>query len=276
MMPDEKRIVLITGASSGFGELTASLLLSQQGHFGVFGTSRSGPAAVKKNESDGAEMVQLDITSDESVKSCVAAVLKEAGRIDVLVNNAGQAITGALEETSIEEAMAHLDSNFFGAVRMVNAVLPDMRRRKSGQIINIASMAGTFPVPFEGYYGISKAALITYSDVLRQEVKSLGIHVSVVEPGFFRTNLASSRAHASNEIADYDEQRTRVLRVLEPSFREGGDPRDVANTIVKIMETPSPRLHWAVGKERSALLAKRLLPASTVESHSRKHWRVDG
>ncbi len=142
-------VVLVTGASSGFGKLTGSLL-AQRG-FRVFGTSRKA-----SGKQDGVEMVQLDIASDQSVKECVSNVLQKAGRIDVLVNNAGQVLTGGLEETSVEEAKAHFDSNFFGAVRMVNAVLPDMRKRRSGRIVNVASLAGTFPVPFEGYYGAAK------------------------------------------------------------------------------------------------------------------------
>jgi len=198
-------IVLVTGASSGFGKLTASFL-AERGYV-VFGTSRKAPGGSR----DSFEMVQLGITSDQSVKESVSTILQKAGRIDVLVNNAGQAQTGGLEETSIEEAKAHFDSNFFGAVRMVNAVLPDMRRRRRGGIINLASLAATFPVPFEGYYAAAK----------------------------------------------------------------GADPKEVAETIVEIIERPSPALHYAVGKEKSSLLLKRVLPHSVLESLTRRHWRLD-
>jgi len=245
-------------------------LLAKRG-FRVFGTSRK-PSGEKQ---DGVEMLQLDITSDESVRTCVSNLLREAGRIDVLVNNAGQVLTGGLEETSIEEAKAHFDSNFFGAVRMVNAVLPEMRKRRSGQIINVASVAGTFPVPFEGYYGTAKAALIAYSEVLRQELKSFGVRVSVVEPGFFKTNLINSRIRAANSISDYDEVRMRAQSALEESFRNGGDPKEVADTILKIIESPSPRLHYVVGKEKAYVFLKRILPTSIMESQTRKHWRLD-
>jgi short-subunit dehydrogenase len=264
------RVVLITGASSGFGKLTSASLAKQS--FRVFGTSRK--ASVESQ--DGVEMMRLDITSDQSVKECVSSVLQKADRIDVLVNNAGQALTGGLEETSLDEAKTHFDSNFFGAVRMVNAVLPDMRKRRSGQILNVASLAGTFPVPFEGYYGAAKAALITYTEVLREEVKSLGIKVSVIEPGFFRTNLSTARITAANSIPDYDEMRKRAHAGLGKSFGEGADPAEVAKTIVKIIESPSPALHYFVGKEKSALLLKRILPTSVMESLIRKHWRLDG
>jgi len=264
------RVVLITGASSGFGKLTGSLLTQRS--FRVFGTSRRDSA----ESQDGIEMVRLDIASDQSVKECVSAVLQKADRIDVLVNNAGQALTGGLEETSVEEAKAYFDSNFFGAVRMVNAVLPDMRKRRNGQIINVASLAGTFPVPFEGYYGAAKAALMTYTEVLRQEVKSLGVKVSVIEPGFFRTNLGNARITAANPIPDYDEMRERAHAGLGKSFVKGADPAEVAETIVKIIESPSPALHYVVGKEKSYLLLKRILPTSAMESLIRRHWRLDG
>jgi NAD(P)-dependent dehydrogenase (short-subunit alcohol dehydrogenase family) len=263
-------VVLITGASSGFGKATASLL-AQRG-FRVFGTSRRASG----EKQDGAEMLRLDITSDESVSDCISTLLGKAGRIDGLVNNAGEVLTGGLEETSVEEAKAHFDSNFFGAVRMVNAVLPDMRKRRSGQIINVASLAGTFPVPFEGYYGAAKAALMTYSEVLRQELKRLGINVSVVEPGFFRTNLSNTRVAAANPISDYDEMRKRAHAALAESFGKGGEPKEVADTIVKIIESPSPQLHYAVGKEKRYVFMKRILPVSAMESQMRKHWRLDG
>jgi NAD(P)-dependent dehydrogenase (short-subunit alcohol dehydrogenase family) len=261
------RVVLITGASSGIGKLTAALLASRG--FTVFGTSRKASGG----RLDGFEMLQLDITSDESVTTCVSNLLQKTGRIDVLVNNAGQAFTGGLEETSLEEAKAQFDSNFFGAVRMVNAVLPGMRKRRSGQIINIASLAGTFPRPFGGYYGAAKSALIVYSEVLRQELKNLGVRVSVLEPGFFNTH--HTRIAAASSISDYDEIRKRAQSVDEESFEKGGDPQEVAETILKIIESTSPKLHYIVGKEKRYVLLKRILPDSIMESQTRKHWRLD-
>jgi short-subunit dehydrogenase len=251
----------------GIGKLTATLLASRG--FTVFGTSRKA-----SGRADGVEMLQLDVTSDESVTMCVSNVLQKTGRIDVLVNNAGQSYSGGLEETSIEEAKAQFDSNFFGAVRMVNAVLPSMRKRRNGQIINIASLAATFPIPFGGYYSPAKSALIVYSEALRQELKNLGIKVSVVAPGFFNTH--HSRIPAASSISDYDEIRQRAQLVDEESFDKGGDPQEVAQTILKIIEAPFPRLHYTLGKEKRYVLLKRILPDSIIESQTRKHWRLDG
>jgi len=264
------RVALITGASSGFGNLTA-LTLSKNG-FRVFGTSRR-PTTENEN---GVEMLQLDVSSDESARRCVSNALQKAGRIDILVNNAGQVLTGALEETSLDEARTHFETNFFGTVRMVNAILPGMRKRRSGQIINVASMAATFPMPFEGYYGAAKAALMTYTEALRLEVKNFGIRVSVIEPGFFKTNITQNKTRAVSTIDDYEQVRKRVLGVLEESVDGGDDPQKVADTIVRIIESPSPGLHYAVGKEKRYLLLKRILPASTLEAQIRKHWRLDG
>ena len=266
-LPDD-RVVLITGTSSGIGKLTAVLLAGQG--FTVFGTSRKASGG----KQDGVEMLRLDITSDESVTTCVSNLLQKTGRIDVLVNNAGQAFTGGLEETSLEEAKAQFDSNFFGAVRMVNAVLPGMRKRRNGQIINIASLAGTFPIPFGGYYGAAKVALMVYSEVLRQELKKLGVKVSVIEPGFFNTN--HTRLSAARSISDYDEIRKRAQSADEESFNKGGDPQEVARTILKIIQSHSPKLHYVVGKEKRYVLLKRIMPDSIMESQTRKHWRLNG
>jgi len=117
---------------------------------------------------------------------------------------------------------------------------------------------------------------MTYSEVLRQEVKSLGIKVSVVEPGFFRTNLINARKTAATPITDYDETRKRAHAALEESFNKGADPKEVAETIAQIIESPSPALHYPVGKESRYLLAKRIFPNSVLESFTRKHWRMDG
>ena len=263
----DDRVVLITGASIGIGKLTAELLASRG--FTVFATSRQAPVG----KVNGFEMLRLDITSDESVRTCVSNVLQKAGRIDVLVNNAGQSFVGGLEETSLEEAKAQFDVNFFGAVRMVNAVLPGMRERRNGQIINVASLAAVFPLPFAGYYGPSKLALMAYSETLRQELKSLGVSVSVIQPGFFNTH--HSRVSAVSSISDYDDIRRRARSANEESFDKGADPQEVAEAILKIIQSPSPRLHYFVGKEKRLVLLKRILPDSIIESQTRKHWRLD-
>ena len=221
------------------------------------------------------EMLPLDVDSDDSVNSCVKTVTTKAGRLDVLINNAGFVLTGGLEETSVEEAKSQFETNFFGAVRMVKAVLPIMRKQHSGQIINISSIAATFPVPFEGYYAAAKAALLSYSESLRHEVKSLGVKVSVVEPGFFKTNLALTRHQAESLIQDYDGMRSRAVKVLEEDVEKGGDPKRVADIVLRIIESRSPRLEYLAGKSGRYRTLKHILPQSMMESAIRRRWKLD-
>ena len=268
-MPESK-VVLVTGASSGFGKETITLL-SEHG-FQVFGTSRKLSA---KGAGARVDMLQLDVDSDESVNNCVSELMNRAGRLDVLVNNAGYVLKGAIEETSVDEAKSQFETNFFGAVRMVRAVLPIMRKQGSGQIINISSMAAIIPVPFEGYYAATKAALLAYTEQLRYEVKNFGVNVSVLEPGFFRTNIGETRGTPLHTIRDYDQMRTRAITSLKEEFQKGGDPKLVAQTILKIIRSESPRFEYLVGKSGRYRALKRILPQSMMESGVRRHWRLD-
>jgi NAD(P)-dependent dehydrogenase (short-subunit alcohol dehydrogenase family) len=265
----DSKVVLVTGASSGFGRSIATLL-SQNG-YEVFGTSRK-PGA----KGDGFQMLQLDVDSDKSVSACISKLLKRTGRIDVLVNNAGYIIaSGAAEETSLEDAKSQFETNFFGVCRMVKAVLPIMRGQRGGQIINIGSMAGTFPVPFEGMYGATKAAVLAYSDALRQEVRSLNIKVSLIEPGFFKTSLGENAKRGTKNIPDYSKAKKAVTSKLFDEIDNGGDPRMVADAVLELIESESPRFRYAVGKEKGFYVVKRLMPDSAFESLARRHWGLD-
>jgi short-subunit dehydrogenase len=265
------KTVLVTGASSGFGNSIATLLAKNG--YRVFGTSRNPSKAKIEN----VEMLELNVDSDESVDACARTLLERTGgTIDVLVNNAGYVQMGGIEETPMDEARAQLETNLWGYVRMAKAVLPAMRRQKSGKIINVGSLAGYFPVPFQGYYAISKFALEGFSEALRQEVRSLGIYVSIVEPGFFRTNIGAASKDTTNKIQEYDEMRKRAYSALDERGGGGQDPMHVAKLVLKIIETNKPRLHYAVGSEKSALFLRRLLPQSLIENQIRKMFRVDG
>lgn len=247
--------VLITGASSGIGE-TAARLFAKEG-FRVFGASRR-----KRWDQDGIEMLELDVRSDESVRSCVDEVLARAGQIDVLVNNAGVLFQGVFaEETALEDARMVFETNFFGVVRMTNAVLPRMRSRRRGRIINIGSMAAWVGEPGEAFYSASKHALAGYTEALRHEVWPLGLHVSLVEPGAFKTGIyqASVKTHAA--IADYDGPREAVRHTMCQSAMHGDDPRKVARLLLKIAGARSPRLRYIIGRnERWIPYLKVFLP----------------
>src|SRR5215813_10473390 len=232
-----QKVVLITGASSGVGQSTARLL-SHNG-YKVFGTSRNAAAAAGIPT---VKMLPLDVTSDDSVAACVKAVANDAGRIDVLVNNAAYELAGALEEVSIEEAKAQFETNFFGVMRMVKAVLPEMRERRSGRIINISSLAGLVAAPpFWGAYSASKWALEAYSEHLAREVRPFNVRVSIVEPGSTKTSLTSNQRSPSAPIAEYAPWRERAVRAARRLEAKGPDPALVADCVTRIIESRSPR-----------------------------------
>ena len=203
----DQRVVLITGASSGVGQSTARLLSRR--NYKVFGTSRS-PASAEPNP--GVEMLPLEVRADDSVRACVDAVSSRGGRIDVLINNAGYELAGALEELTAEEIRAQFETNFFGVVRMVNAVLPTMRRQKQGHIINVSSLAGVAPIPFLGMYSATKFALEGYTEALRHELKPFNIQVSMTEAWFLKTPMMRNRQTATNRITEYRPMATAGAR----------------------------------------------------------------
>ena len=237
------QIILVTGASSGIGQATAQLLV-EHGH-AVYGTARK-PAT---SQAGGITMVPLDVRSDESVRACVEQVLKLAGRIDVLVNNAGYALMGAAEETSVEEAKAQLETNFFGVVRMVKAVLPVMRKSLTGKIINMGSLAGITAIPFGGFYTASKFAVEGYSEALWHELRPLGISVSVIEPGFVHTAIGESTHVAETRLGAYDTVRKRATAALGRNVEKGIPAEAVAETVLRVVESKSPKLRYPVGTD---------------------------
>jgi NAD(P)-dependent dehydrogenase (short-subunit alcohol dehydrogenase family) len=251
----EDRVVLVTGASSGIGRSIGELLAGKG--FRVFGTSRD-PGRSAPSE---LAMLPLDVRSDLSVDGCIRDVLLQSGRLDVLINNAGYDLAGALEETSLAEAKEQFETNFFGTARMTQAVLPVMRRQRSGWIVMISSLAGLLGVPFHGFYSASKHALEGYTETLRHEVKVFNIRVSLIEPSYVRTSLTGSSRTAANSISDYDGMRRRALAVFERSVQEGAAPEEVANVVAAVLMDSSPRLRYRVG-----ILAKWLPRLRAVSS----------
>ncbi len=264
------KVVLVTGASSGIGRAVARLL--QGRGFTVFGTSR-----VHSGKMERVEMLPLDVRSEESVNTCVRVVLERAGRLDVLINNAGYVLGGAIEETALEEARAQFETNFFGLVRMVKAVLPIMRRQGGGRIVNISSLAGLAAVPFLGFYSASKFALEGYSEALLHEVMPFNIHVSLVEPGFIRTNLlAASEQSAACSTGAYDPARQAAMESVRSYLEQAPPPEMVAAVVRKIVESSSPRLRYNVGKEaRLVVHLRRFVPERVALKIMKKYFRLD-
>lgn len=265
------KTILITGASSGVGQATARLL-AQQGHR-VFGTSRH-PS--ERGEASLMTMIALDVRSDESVAAGVSTVLEQAGQIDALINNAGYELAGALEEATLDEAKAQFETNFFGVIRMVNAVLPMMRQQRRGQIINISSLTGFVAIPFLGIYSASKFALEGYTEALRHEVKPLNIHVSLVEPGVLKTPMMNARQLAARRIREYEPWRQRALGALRELEENAPAAQSVANTVLQIVESKEPRLRYTVGRQAAVLSRlRRYLPETMLERGMRSNFRLD-
>jgi NAD(P)-dependent dehydrogenase (short-subunit alcohol dehydrogenase family) len=225
MQSSEQRVALVTGVSSGIGRTTAELLAGRA--WRTFGTMRK-----PSNAPAGVDVVPLDVRDDASVELCVNQVLDAAGRIDALVNNAGTALYGAAEETSIEEAEALFDTNFFGVMRMTRGVLPIMRAQHSGRIVTIGSAAGFVPIPFEAAYSAAKHALEGWMETLSYEVERFGIHAILIEPAFIRTNIDQNVVRAQQLIPAYAEDRRRAEKGLARSVAQGEDPSVVAETVM--------------------------------------------
>jgi NAD(P)-dependent dehydrogenase (short-subunit alcohol dehydrogenase family) len=257
----DQKVVLITGASSGVGQSTARLL-SQKG-YRVFGTSRN-PASAEAIPT--VEMLALDVRTDASVLACVTAVVNRVGRIDVLVNNAAYELAGALEEISLEEAKAQFETNFFGVVRMVIAVVPSMRQQRQGQIINVGSLSGVSSIPFMGIYSASKFALEGYTEALRMELKPFNIHVSLTQAGFLKTPMMDKRQVSAARLKEYDAWRERAFTAIRDQEEKAPGPQLVAETVLKIISSKTPRLHYLIGPQAKFVSSiKWFLPAGAYE-----------
>ena len=260
-------VALVTGASSGIGFATASLL-AERG-LRTFGTSRD-PA--KRPAPKGVEMLQLDVRSDESVRSTIADVVARAGQIDVLVNNAGFGLFGAVEETSLDEARGQFETNFWGTVRMIQHVLPAMRERRSGRIINVSSVLGFLPVPFQPFYVASKHALEGYSEVLGLEMRAFGIFVSLIEPAFTRTGFIEQREEIGAPLEAYRDARDRVSPVLKERTQTGSDPDQVAQVVLKAIAASNPAVRYTCGLDGAMLQASRAFLPNALLTRILRRW----
>ena len=265
--PSHPPTILVTGASSGIGNVTC-LHLAEKGYT-VIGTSRSLErlaALFDEAEDRGLKVygVELDMNSDDSVDSVMPALISQFGSIDALVNNAGFGVWGPVQSLSIDELKTQFEANFFGAVRMIHAVLPTMIERGEGRIINISSVLGRFGTPFNGAYVASKFALEGISESLRTELAPLGVRVSVVEPGLFETDFQKNELRAVRAddpdmpyapyVRLYNERGTQLDRLA-------ADPIRVARVIEKIVRSRHPRFRYPVGPDaRVGMVGARFLP----------------
>ncbi len=263
------KVVLITGGSSGIGKSVGEYLTAKG--FKVYGTSRNPD----RYPNSKFPIVALDVTQPETIKSCIAEVLSLENRIDVLVNNAGAGITGPIEEIPDAEIKRNFETNFFGPVNVIKAVLPSMRQQNAGLIINITSIAGYMGLPYRGIYSASKGALELVTEAFRMELKDFNIEMTNVAPGDFATNIAAGRYHAPVlNNSPYKEKYGHSLRTMDEHVDEGGDPNDMAKAIYGIIKTPKPKIQYKVGAfmQKFSIVLKRVLPDKVYEKLLMKHY----
>lgn len=246
MTSSEQQTVIVTGASGGIGAAIASRL-SRSG-WRVFGTMRRPDPA-----KHGPDALVLDVTSDESVSTAVAAVLSRTGRVDAIINNAGVDMLGAIEETTPQEALDLFQTNFFGVHRLTRMVLPAMRAQLSGRIVTIGSIAGFLPTPFNAFYSASKHALEGYCETLDYEVRPFGIRTALIEPGFIRTDLRAKKTTVAHRIRAYSQSRDRAGDVFDQSVGKGIDPTRVAAVVEKVLVAANPRFRQLIGYDAHEL-----------------------
>lgn len=272
MSSPPSKAVLITGASSGIGEVTA-IHLARRG-YNVLATSRQltrldGLIAQAQADSLTISAYQLDVNDPASVGDVVPRIIADAGGLDALINNAGYILWGCLEDLSLDELKAEFETNLFAVLRMSQAVLPHMRERRRGTIVNVGSIAGQIGSPGGGAYATSKFALLGLSKVLRMEVAQFGIRVVLIEPGLFRTNLHRTRITGERALdpeSPYYSYVQRIMRGHSGSHGWAGDPMKVAKTIGKVLASGHPKQRYAVGVDAGlGVMATRLLPDGVLE-----------
>ena len=267
----KSKTAIVTGASSGIGEATAERLAAAG--YRVFGTSRRAASAGQRSF----EMLTLDVTSDQSVEAAVREVVRRADRIDVLVNNAGFGVAPAgAEESSIEQAQSIFDTNFFGIVRMTRAVVPEMRQRGGGRIINIGSVLGFLPMPYGALYAATKHAVEGYSESLDHELRTLGIRVSVIEPAYTRTPFDANLLEPDATLEEYREVRAAVNKRVKEVMATAEQPHVVADVVLKAASAARPKVRYTAGGLAGRLrLLRTYLPAGLMDAVIRRDLRLD-
>jgi NAD(P)-dependent dehydrogenase (short-subunit alcohol dehydrogenase family) len=265
------KVILITGGSSGIGKAIGEFLHHKG--FTVYGTSRNPERIVNSVF----PLIALDVRDAESIARAVEKVISVSGRIDVLVNNAGVGITGPIEEIPAAEIRNNFETNLFGPIEVIKAVLPQMRAQRSGLIINITSIAGYMGLPYRGIYSASKGALELITEALRMEVKNLGIRVTNIAPGDFATNIAAGRYHAPlHPSSAYAVPYGNTLKMMDSHVDTGSNPGEMAQAVFAIINDPDPKVHYKVGvfMQKFSIVLKRILPDKMYEKMLMNHYKL--
>jgi len=267
--PMNKSVILVTGASAGIGRKCATHLASAG--WTVIGASRRGTSG------DSWRGVPLDVDRDDSVERAFEIVDAEYGRLDAVLACAGWGLAGAAERTPLEDAKAQFETNFWGAVRVVNATLPRLRERGGGHLVLMSSVGGILGIPYQAFYSASKFALEGYAESLAYEVAPFNVHVTLVEPGNFKTDFTAVRRKVELSADDpYRAACEKAITVMERDEVNGADPAKVARVVEKILHSTNPPRRVSVGKidERMGIMGRRLLPFRLFERAARSSLGV--
>ncbi|MGM3175786.1 oxidoreductase [Dickeya lacustris] len=258
-------VVVVTGVSSGIGRAVAKTFAGQGCK--VFGTVRNLASAPPL---PGVTLIEMDVREDDAVKRGIQSIVEQAQRIDVLINNAGTSLVGAVEETTTAEAHALFETNVFSIMRTVQAVLPHMRAQGRGRIVNISSVLGFLPAPYMGLYCASKHAVEGLTESLDHEVRQFGIRVTLVEPSFTRTNLDINAPQVGAPLDSYAREREQASRAIVNSVKNAPDPQGVADTVVKAALGPWQMRRTPSGQASLLRKLRRFMPAGPVDASLRK------
>ncbi len=265
------KVVFITGASSGIGKAIGEFLSEKK--FQVYGTSRN-PDRIKDSKFP---LIKMDVNDNDSILNAISEVISKVRKIDVLINNAGVGITGPIEETPEAEIMNAFNTNLFGPINVIKAVLPHMRIQGCGHVLNITSIAGYMGLPYRGIYSATKAALEITIEAMRMETLQFGIKMTNIAPGDFATNIAAGRYHAPIlEESPYKTAYGTTLKVMDDHVDGGEDPTKMAKIVYKIINNPNPKIHYRVGApmQKFSIVLKRILPDKIYENLLLKHYKL--
>ncbi|ROP50182.1 MULTISPECIES: SDR family NAD(P)-dependent oxidoreductase [unclassified Rathayibacter] len=262
----EQQVALVTGTSSGIGRAVAERLRSDG--WRVFGGQR-------RTDPSDEDSLPLDVTDDDSVRAAIYTLIGRTGRLDALVNNAGVDTSGAIEETTVAEAEALFATNFFGVHRVTREVLPHLRSNGAGRVVVVGSLSGIVPVPFDAFYTASKHALEGWIEALQLEVGPFGIHCTIIEPGFIRTDLRAGKSPVATRLDVYDRARRRVEAAFDDDVAAGAAPSTVADAVAQVLLSSRPPLHKLVGADARRVAALHtLLPRKLFLDGMRKRYRT--
>ncbi len=269
-----EKVAIVTGSSSGIGFETA-LALAREGYI-TYATMRDTKKGnhlkeIAKKEDLKLEVIEIDVDKEETVKTAVNKIMKERSRIDVLVNNAGYGLFGCLEDLSMDDLKAQFETNFFGVVRTLHAVIPIMRKQKSGTIVNVSSVAGRIGFPVSPAYISSKFALEGLSESMRYELSPFGINTIIIEPGVIKTNFMSNMKKSMKPDSAYKDITNKVIIGISMMAEMGTPPQEVAKTIIKAIKSENPLPRYIVGNDAAMFLeAKKTKTDLEFENYIKK------